>query len=192
MKKPYRHMPNIVFNDYMLRTLKKEDAKDMFEYGRDKEVVKYLSWGPMNDIKDAKYAIKTVFLPRLKKGLPIGYAIVDLKTNSMIGTIDFHTLNPSKNSAEIGYVLHKDYWNRGIISEALPILIDLGFSHLDYDIIKIRHIVENIASQKVIMKTAFIYTGREVFEIKRQRTHSSEMVEMFCYEITKEAYYGNQ
>ena len=190
MKKPYRTMPNLIFDHYMLRTISKKDAKDMYDYGKNPEVVKYLSWGPMKDLKDAKYAIKTVFLPRFKKGLPIGYAIVDLLSDKMIGTIDFHTKDDQRNGAEIGYVLHQDYWNKGIMSEALAIMLDVGFTHLRYDIIKIKHLVDNIASQKVILKTPFSYVGREAMTITRFGT--TQQVEMFCYELTKEAYHGYQ
>jgi ribosomal-protein-alanine N-acetyltransferase len=188
MRKPYLKMPNIVFGDYMLRTINISDYMDLFDYGKNKDVVRFLSWGPMSDPKEAKDAIKYIFYPRIKKGLPKGYAIIDLVNQKMIGTIDYHSKIEHKNGAEIGFVLHPDYWNKGIMTEALKILIDIGFLHLNYDIIKIRHIVKNIASQMVISKTPFKYVGKEPFEIKRKNTSLIEVTEVFCYELTKEDY----
>lgn len=192
MKKPYLKMPNIIFGDYMLRTIKLTDYQDLFDYGKNPEVVKFLSWGPMVDPKEAKYAIKHIFFPRIKKGLPKGYAIIDLVNQKMIGTIDFHSKLENRNGAEIGFVLHQDYWNQGIMSEALKILIEIGFSHLNYDVIRIRHIIRNIGSQMVISKTPFKFIGKEPFEIRRKNTNQIETTEVFCYELTKEEYHVYQ
>jgi [ribosomal protein S5]-alanine N-acetyltransferase len=189
MRKPYLKMPNIVFGDYMLRTIKISDYMDLYDYGKNKDVVQFLSWGPMTDPKEAKDAIKYIFYPRTKKRLPRGYAIVDLLKQKMIGTIDYHSKIENKNGAEIGFVLHPDYWNQGIMTEALKILIDIGFEHLNYDVIKIRHIVKNIASQMVISKTPFQFIGKEPFEIRRKNKNTIETTEVFCYELTKEDYH---
>ena len=132
------------------------DDKDMFEYGSDQEVVKFLSWGPHETVADARYAIKEYFLMRPKKGLPVGYAIVDTKDNKMIGTIDYHTL-VAPDVAELGYVLNRKYWNKGIMSLVINEVIKVGFHTLGYKKITIRHLVDNIASQKVIEKAGFKY-----------------------------------
>lgn len=188
MKKTYRHMPTIIFQDIMLRTIKITDANDMFEYGKDPVVTKFLTWGPFTDLREAKDSIIEIFFPRLKQGLPIGYAIIDTKHQKMIGTIDFHT--KQSDGAEIGYVLHKDYWNQGIMSWALQLMIKLGFEHLHYDKIYIKHVKSNIASQKVIEKSIFKKIKVEPIMIKKW--HGSIVDDLYMYEVTKENYYGNK
>lgn len=183
-------MPVIIFDDYMLRTITKKDYLDMYDYGKDEEVTKYLTWGPYHRQSEAKVTIKTIFYPRIRSGLPIGYAIVDLKQNKMIGTIDFHSKKKDENGAEIGYVIHKDYWNKGIMTRALAEMIKVGFEHLKYDIIHIKHIKRNIASQKVIEKNQFQKVKTEPFVFEK----NNELIEdeLFIYELTKERYYANQ
>lgn len=188
MKRPYRHMPTLTFGDYMLRTIKRTDAADMFDYGKDEEVTKFLSWGPFTDLSEAKHSIKDIFLPRLRQKLPIGYAIVDTKKNKMIGTIDFHT--KYQNGAEIGYVLHKDYWNQGIMTTALNLIIMIGFEHLNYEKITIKHLKSNIASQKVIEKTLFKKILSEPMIMKKWS--GSIQDDLYIYELTKETYYGSK
>lgn len=183
-------MPEIRLSQVKLRTIKKKDYLDMFDYGKRKEVVKFLSWGPFVLEKEALYSIKKIFLPRLKQGLPIGYAIIDLKTDKMIGTIDFHSKQKHENGAEIGYVLHPDYWNRGIMSEALNQMIEIGFKHLKYDFIRIRHLKENVQSGKVIAKTPFRYVKSEPFVL--EKSYEILKDEMLYYELSKENYDGNQ
>ena len=184
MKKPYLKMPIIDLGDYMFRTIKKSDAKDMFEYGKDPEVTKYLTWGPFSILDEAKKSIKLIFLPRVKNQLPIGYAIVEKKTSKMIGTIDFHTRVKGVNGAEIGYVIHKDYWNKGIMTLALKKMIQVGFFHLNYDLIKIKHLASNKASQKVIQKAGFKLICEEPYTYEKQKNVIKDQV--LIYELHKE------
>lgn len=189
-RKPYKHMPKVYFGEYMLRTLKVRDYHDLFEYGKDAEVTKYLNWGPMVLSIEAKRSIKEIFFPRLKNGLPIGYAIVDKKRRKMIGTVDFHSLINDQNAAEIGYVIHKDYWGKGIMTQAVKELIRLGFDYLEYDKIVIKHLSKNIGSQRVIEKSGFKYLKREPYTLKK--VNSIIQDDMLIYEITKEDYHGSK
>jgi [ribosomal protein S5]-alanine N-acetyltransferase len=165
--KKYRRMPVIDFDQYRLRTIKMSDAKDMFDYGKRSEVTRFLSWGPFTDIRDAKRSIRRIFFPRLKEGLPIGYAIVDLKRSKMIGTIDFHSKIDSGDGAEIGFVIHPDYWNKGIVTRALSELIQIGFSYLGYERVIVRHLKANVSSRRVIEKTGFRLIKREYYCLKK-------------------------
>lgn len=190
MKKPYRKMPDIDLGDYILRTIHIRDYKDMYDYGRDQEVTKYLSWGPFEHPKEAKSAIRDIFYPRWHQGLPRGYAIIDKTNEKMIGTIDFHTKPIDLNGAEVGYVIHKDYWNQGIMTNALQQLIKIGFEYLGYDVIWIKHLKQNIASQKVIEKTPFIWIKTEKTRVQK-RGYTLED-DLLIYELTKERYHGYQ
>lgn len=173
-------MPVIDFDDYRLRTLKRRDAKDMYEYGKRREVTRFLSWGPFTDIRDARRSIRTIFFPRLKEGLPIGYAIVDKKRSKMIGTIDFHSTIDSGDGAEVGFVIHPDYWNRGIVTRALRELVKVGFSHLGYERIIVRHLKSNVASRRVIEKVGFRLVKKESYYLKKIRETIED--EIWTYE----------
>ncbi|WP_162164022.1 GNAT family N-acetyltransferase [Acholeplasma hippikon] len=148
--------PVIYFKNYMLRDIEVSDAKDMFEYGSDMDVVKFLSWGPYVDESEAVASIKKFFLSRPDRGLPVGYAIIDLEKNKMIGTIDIHT-KVSDGVYEIGYALNKHYWGKGIMTEALRKLLEVSFWYHSFDKIVIGHAVDNVASEQVIKKNGFIF-----------------------------------
>jgi ribosomal-protein-alanine N-acetyltransferase len=185
-----KDMPTQYFDHYMLRTIKKSDASDMFAYGRLHEVTKTLSWGPMTSLKEAKISINDIFLARPKKGIPIGYAIVDLNTNTMIGTIDFHTKIQHENIVEIGYVIHKDYWNQGIMTKALSLIIKVGFEYYGYDKLMIKHLENNPASGRVIEKNGFTY--KRTFPYMFRKVNGILASNMKEYEMTKENYNENK
>ncbi len=190
MKKLYKIMPTVYFDNYCLRTIKKSDAKDMYEYGKDPEVTQFLNWGPFILPKEAKKSISTIFYPRLKDGLPKGYAIIDMRKSKMIGTIDFHSKIKSVNGAEIGFVIHKDYWNQGIMTKALHRIVQIGFDYLGYEVIKIKHLKENIASQKVIQKVGFKYIKSEKYILEKRNYVLKD--ELLTYELSREDYHVNQ
>ncbi|MFA6800535.1 MAG: GNAT family N-acetyltransferase [Acholeplasmataceae bacterium] len=181
-----KNMPVKYFDHYMLRTLQKNDAIDMYDYGKDLEVTKFLTWGPMTSLKDAKLSIKSVFFQRPKNGIPIGYAIIDINCNKMIGTIDFHTKIKGQNAYEVGYVIHKDYWGLGIMTKALEIVTEVGFEVYGYDKLLIKHLKNNLASGRVIEKNRYIFKSSYPYVYKKV-THvlSSDMM---VYEMTKERY----
>lgn len=183
-------MPEYVFGHYKLRTILKSDAVDMFDYGKDLDVTRYLNWGPFTTIFDAKKTYSEIFKPRIKAGLPIGYAIVDMRKNKMIGTIDFHSKIKGENSAEIGFCLHKDYWNQGIMTNALQYLIQIGFNYLHYDSIRIKHLSQNTASQKVIEKMKFKFVSKEPYLL--EKVYGILKDEVLTYELKREDYHGNQ
>ncbi len=190
MKKPYRKMPIIDLGEYELRTIKKRDSKDMFEYGKDPMVTKFLNWGPFISEVEAKNSIKHIFFPRIREGLPIGYAIIDKKKSKMIGTIDFHSKIKGENAAEIGYVINKDYWNQGIMSQALKHMVKIGFEHLNYDFIKVKHLKHNIASQIVIERVGFRFVKTEPYVLEKPKEIIKD--QLLIYELYKEDYYGNK
>lgn len=145
-------LPEITFKDYLLRTLKASDLDDYFEIGKDKENVNFLTWEAFKSKKEAKKSLDT-YLTRFYFHQPIGYAIVH--NHKMIGIIEFHTFSDNNKTAEVGYLLHIDYWNKGIMTEALKVLVYVGFGFLDLKRIKVRSIKENIASRRVIEKNNF-------------------------------------
>lgn len=151
-------MPILESDRLLLRPIQLDDGVDMYAYASDTETLKFLEWDAHKNIEQSYESIKNHFLSRLDRGLPEAYAIVIKEDSRMIGTIDVHTLIHD-DVGEIGYVIHKDYWSKGIVTEALQMLIPTLFHHCGFYRVEISHIVDNIASQRVIEKAGFIKEG---------------------------------
>jgi ribosomal-protein-alanine N-acetyltransferase len=176
----YHKLPEVDLGKYKLRTLLKKDATDFFVMGKDEETTSFLTWGPFKTLKEAKNMIKFTYFRRLGRKEPIGYAIIDTETDKLIGTIEFHTFNRKENSAEIGYVLYRPYWNQGIMTNCLKAVTEVGFNALKLDRIIIKHIKENASSQKVILKAGYKqidFLKQHFFHPKTQRFHDVYMYE---------------
>ena len=59
------------------------------------------------------------------------------------------------NEIEIGYWISEDYWNKGICTEALKILIKYCFEVKKYNVIWGTYFVDNLASGRVMEKCGF-------------------------------------
>ena len=66
-----------------------------------------------------------------------------------------------KKSAEIGYWLGEDYWDKGIMSEAVNIIIKEAFDRFDIVRIHAEIFSNNPGSKGVLEKAGFKFEGRK-------------------------------
>lgn len=180
-------LPKISLGKYYMRSIDRSDYLDYFYIGCDTETVKYLSWGPFKTLQESLWVMDNIFLKRVEDGIPIGYAIVEKKSDKMIGVIDFHTYYPDINTGEIGYILAREYWGNGIMTQALRAIIDVGFQELDLDKIIIGHVKENEGSKHVILKNKFKYefTNYGKFTDRSGKKHDVLMYSMYKFEYER-------
>lgn len=68
---------------------------------------------------------------------------------------DIHCRN-----AELGYWLAEPYWNKGIISQAIPLMVDFAFNTYDITRVYARPFGRNTTSQRVLEKCGFSLEAR--------------------------------
>lgn len=142
----------------ILRKLQDTDLNDMFEYGSNDEVTKYVSWNTYQSVEDTKTFLNHI-LQQYAEEKAVFWGIEYKENNKLIGTIDFVALNQKHQKAEIGYILSRDYWGKGIMSEAAQAVIKFGFEQMDLIRIEARCLIENIGSEKVMQKVGMQYEG---------------------------------
>ena len=156
-----------------LRPKTMDDAKDMFEFTSNAEVARFV-FPPDKTIEELKdYMAQSM-------SAPLGKFVIELKDDhKVIGTIDF--LKLKENSAEIGYVIHQDYWGKGYATEALRALIDFSFEKLKLKTVTCEHDHENPASGRVMQKA-----GMNKIETLRKMDKQTKTVRSFVqYEIRR-------
>ena len=78
------------------------------------------------------------------------------KPQTLVGNIGFWRIINQHYRAEIGYMLHPDFWNMGIMKEALLAAINFGFNQMKLHSIEAHINPENTASGVLLEKTGFI------------------------------------
>lgn len=154
----YLDLPVLETTRLLLRKITREDMDDIFKYGSNEAVAKYVTWETHRSISDTKRYVEFVLnCYENKKIAPWG--IEHKESGKLIGTIDFVSWKPNHHNAEIGYVLSEAYWGRGIVTEAAKEVIAFGFHNMNLTRIQARCLIENIGSQRVMEKVGMSFEG---------------------------------
>ena len=165
----FSDIPTLETDRLILRRLSVSDADDMYDYSKDANVTKFLTWSPHPDRYYTIDYIKFV-QKKYKTGDFRDWAVIDKASGKMIGTCGFTSVELNNKKAEIGYVYNPEFWGRGIATEALSRVIEFGFSRLDLNRIEGRFMLENIPSRHVMEKCGMTFEGihREYLLIKEK------------------------
>ena len=140
----------------ILRPWKESDLDDFYEYASVDGVGQMAGWVPHENIEKSKLILelfisekKTLALELKENGKVIGSLGIEANDNDHIGA--------DRLGREIGYVLSKDYWGRGLMPEAVKAVINFCFESLSYDYLLCGHFDWNTQSARVIKKCGFQY-----------------------------------
>ena len=84
------------------------------------------------------------------------YGIFNQDESRVLGGTGLHT-RPKDNALEIGYWLHKDFINQGLITESTAALTKVAFELYRVDRMEIHCSVDNLASAAVPRKLGYIH-----------------------------------
>lgn len=172
-------IPSLETKRLIIRPLGLDDAVAMYNnWASDERVTTYLTWKPHRSIDDTLEIIR-IWMAECHNSPKITLGIVYKEENKLIGTINYFNVDMSFKEAEIGYCLAYDYWNQGIMSEALQEFIRFGINDLGFLKVKAKHDARNKASGKVMAKAGMKYISSSVRMI-------SENIQLVNYALTKE------
>ena len=142
----------------LLRPWRESDAETLYKYASDPEVGPRAGWPPHKSVEESLDIIRKVFINDRT------WAIVLKETGEVIGCIGYYTCFDSnigigQNDVEAGYWVARPYWNQGICTEALQLVIDHCFGEKGYAIMWCDFFVDNPASGRVMEKCGFQDTG---------------------------------
>jgi ribosomal-protein-alanine N-acetyltransferase len=155
--------PTLVTERLILREISLKDAHDFLNYYANPQVTKHLDWNGPSSIKQAKEVI-SAWNNGFKNKAVIPWGITLKTNNKLIGTIPYIPirgtfLSQPLQPTVVGFELSQDYWNKGIISEALKAVIAFGFNKLGSHRIQAEVFPENSASLHVLKKIGFQEEG---------------------------------
>ena len=176
-----KKFPIIETSRLILREVKEEDAKDMFQYLSDKDVVKHMGLAPfetVNDVWDEVRWYKSIY----EEGTGIRWGITLKDSGKVIGSCGFLNMLTKHYRAEVGYELNKDYWGKGIASEALEAVVKHGYQHFQLE--RIEALIEptNHPSQKLVEKLGFKREGL----LRHYEYACGKFDDLYMYSILKE------
>lgn len=149
--------PRFISGPFVLREILPSDAEDWHRYLSDPRVNEYTS-APEMSLSDVEGLIE-MFAGSFRNKTQIRWAIADPGNDRMIGDCGYNVFHSRDNRAEIGYGLSAEYWRRGIMTGALTVIIEYGFSPLDLNKIEATVNVNNASSAGLLRKLGFQLEG---------------------------------
>jgi ribosomal-protein-alanine N-acetyltransferase len=154
----FADLPVLETDRLLLRRLQAHDVDDIFEYASDPEVAKYTSWAAHATIQDSDKFLDYV-LELYEKGDVAPWGVMYKPKAKLVGTCGFLDWYLPASWAEIGYALSREYWGRGLMTEAVRAVIAFGFRAMQLNRVQGRCEVENIASIRVMEKVGMKREG---------------------------------
>lgn len=162
-------------NTLQLRHLTRHDLEHFYTWASDPEVAKTMTWEAYTS-----QAAAEKFLCEVAENHPWFKAICI--NDIPVGSI---TLTQGKGAsscrAELGYVLAKPYWGKGIATTAAKQAIQIGFKDLNIQRIEALVDPDNKASERVLVKAGMYYEGL----LKNYTIFKNIVSDRRLYSITK-------
>jgi len=169
----------------ILRRFTLNDAEKVFNnWANNDEVTKYLSWPSHNNINTTENVLEQ-WIQNYNKDDFYQWAIVPKEINEPIGTISVVDKNDDIQMVEIGYCIGKQWWNKGITTEALNAIIKYFFEEIRVNRIEAWHDINNPNSGKVMAKCGMKCEGN----LRQSRKNNTGICDHAIYGILLEEYF---
>lgn len=104
----------------ILRKFTKNDIEALFHIYKDEEVNTYLPWFPLKSLEEAEAFYKDRYEKAYQLDNGYRYAICLKTDNVPIGYVNVSI----DDNHDLGYALRKEFWHRGIVTEASKAVIE--------------------------------------------------------------------
>lgn len=176
--------PIIKTDRLLLRQFVENDIENVFKGLSHPDVVKY--YGVSYQTLEATKKQMDFFADLEKNETGIWWAVCSADNKTFYGAGGLNSLSAAHKKAEIGFWLISDYWGKGIMTEAMPLICNYGFDNLGLH--RIEGIVEtdNRNCKNALAKLDFQHEGTmKECEIKNGQFISLDIYAKFNEKVTK-------
>ncbi|WP_374285498.1 GNAT family N-acetyltransferase [Lactococcus sp.] len=165
----------------MLRPFVSADSADLFGFSQNETALRFF-YPPFQSQEACEYFMVENFMKA-----PLGTWAIELKEHQrLVGFIHFSKVYHQAKKAELGYLIDPAYQRRGLMGEALSVLIDFSFQEFGIDLLELVIDEENLASQALAEKFHFV---REK-QMKRKQAWTGQIRNFNQYQLKKAGYFA--
>ena len=181
----FADLPAVETQRLLLRKMTLADADDMFRYASDPDVARFTTWEPHRSIDETRRFLEDA-LDAYAAGDVRNWGVVHKDDRRFIGTAGFLYWNVDVARAEIGYAMSREYWGRGLMTEAVEAIIRFGFERMRLNRIEARCDALNIGSARVMEKAGMQHEGT----LRQWFVAEGEYRDMKLYAILRQEWPG--
>ena len=143
-----------------LRKISKDDVSFFYQSLKEKEMINYLSLGPLRSFDHSKRLVRS-YLKSWDKCLQFNY-VIELRDNltiKRIGSVSLWNVNWLHKRSGVGIWILPNYWGQGIGKRVIELIKNVAFYHLNLNRIEAQIAFENYNSIKMFKKAGFKEEG---------------------------------
>lgn len=159
-----------------LRHLDPGDAAAYHGIFSDSETMRFWSGEPIETLDEARDMLDRD-LEWVKSGDALCWGIALPESNRLVGKISLYLFSRQNRRAEVGYILDRSHWGRGLMSEALDAVLEFAFDELDLHRVEADVDPDHAASLALLARFGFVREGlfRDRWHV-HDRWHDSVML----------------
>lgn len=142
----------------VIREVRHADLDDLFEVNGDHEVTRFLPYATWQSREDG-----VAWLMRMtglvEKGSARQLVVVRKDDDKVIGTLLPFNFDAGSARLELGYVLGRAHWGRGVMREALQSVCAFAFGSLGIRRLEAEVNSSNVASIRLLRALGFVHEG---------------------------------
>jgi len=164
--------------NFRLRSWTIADVESLLKYAGNPKVTRFMSDG-FAGISTPEGAVR--FIDFANSDSDKIYRAIDVDDEAVGGIGVMMQTDIHRKNAELGYWLAEPFWGKGIVSLAIPMIVDEAFETLDINRIFAKPFHTNTASHRVLEKSGF------QLEAKLGKTviKNGELLDEYIYAIRK-------
>ncbi len=164
--------------EFLLRPCHIDDLESLVVNANNASIAKF-----MTDGFPHPYTLENgkSFIAFATKDNPIHIFAIDI-AGKAVGGIGIHPQTDiMRKNAELGYWLGEKYWGNGILTRAIPQMLDFAFNTYDITRVYARPFGNNPASARVLEKTGFVLEAT----LKKTIFKNGEFLDELIYAVRK-------
>lgn len=183
----FTDLPELETPRVRLRRITQDDIPAIFAYASDPLVSRYMTWSTHSDPAETRAFVDSVI-----EGYAIGRVQdwgLELKASGrLVGMAGFVGWEPDSDKIGVGYVLNRDYWGMGLMTEVMRRIVGFAFEACAFRKLFATCDARNRASARVLEKIGMIREGL----LRQDRYKNGEPIDVLVYGLLRDEYLGEQ
>lgn len=151
-------LPTLLGSITMLRMPAISDAQPLVRVLGDEVTLKYWAGRLITTIDDARLTLEKSNRAFEERDY-FEWAIVRPAQNELVGLCKLYQLNDKHQSASVGFVLGRDHWGGGLMTDALHTLLRFAFENLNLRRLEAFTHPDNTRAHRVLQRQGFEIEG---------------------------------
>ena len=129
------------------------DLDALFALFSDADALRYWSHGPLATRDEARIYLAP------SDGSVLSWAVAEVATDALVGRVTLHHWDRDNRRAEVGFIVARSQWGRGVASEAVRAVLGYGFGVLTLHRVEADVDPENAGSLALLARLGFRTEG---------------------------------